>query len=528
MRSKQVYLANTPDIRGLHEKALLESSIFGLPMLSVNMPGTRDTTSGAGSIIGTTSPFGTDPGQTLGLSSVDTTITSQLDDHLVGMTNLGGGTTTAKYYSGSNGVVTNPDEPAIPLETRNVTVPNEVLRGVGFLGGSYSEETLVPLTGAPADPQSQIRGIHRGFASPVFFPMRLWTPNYFDALTPGGTTNLLVTPAQHRGTGLSDGTAFLRKFSNVDLRLFYSHYVGQSAKSGAPTITGVNAVVSGSNVTFIARAIGDPSAGMQQVWVTYTGHANAWVSVDLIQDPIDSTLWSKTMALPTALSGRSIEFMVQAVNGVGLVSLDDNGGRYYTTGGKSEQVITFAPITPKSLGDPDFAVTATSSAGLTPVTFTAAGGCTITGSTVHITAVGPCTLTASQLGNASYYPATATVTIQVIWPYAGFFSPVDNVPVLNVATAGNAIPVKFSLGGNRGLAILALGSPTATKFACGSDPTDVIEEVVTATTSGLQYDPTSGQYKYIWKTLKTYAGSCYQFRLTLVDGTTHAANFKFK
>jgi len=234
------------------------------------------------------------------------------------------------------------------------------------------------------------------------------------------------------------------------------------------------------------------------------------------------------MALPTALSGRSIEFMVQAVNGVGLVSLDDNGGRYYTTGGKSEQVITFAPITPKSLGDPDFAVTATSSAGLTPVTFTAAGGCTITGSTVHITAVGPCTLTASQLGNASYYPATATVTIQVIWPYAGFFSPVDNVPVLNVATAGNAIPVKFSLGGNRGLAILALGSPTATKFACGSDPTDVIEEVVTATTSGLQYDPTSGQYKYIWKTLKTYAGSCYQFRLTLVDGTTHAANFKFK
>ena len=52
MRAKQIYLASTPDIRGLHEKALLESTLFGLPMLSVNMPGTRDTTSGPGSIIG--------------------------------------------------------------------------------------------------------------------------------------------------------------------------------------------------------------------------------------------------------------------------------------------------------------------------------------------------------------------------------------------------------------------------------------------------------------------------------------------
>jgi hypothetical protein len=78
------------------------------------------------------------------------------------------------------------------------------------------------------------------------------------------------------------------------------------------------------------------------------------------------------------------------------------------------------------------------------------------------------------------------------------------------------------------MAILALGSPTITRFTCGSDPSDVIEEVSTATTSGLQYDTASGKYTYIWKTLKSYAGSCYQLRLTLVDGTTHAANFKFK
>ncbi len=265
---------------------------------------------------------------------------------------------------------------------------------------------------------------------------------------------------------------------------------------------------------------------MQQVWVTYTGDTNAWVSVDLIQDPIDSTLWSKTIALPAA----SIEFMVQAVNGVGLVSLDDNGGRYYSTGGKAEQTITFAPAPPatRMVGDPDFNVTATSSAGL-PVTVTAVGGCTLTGTTVHITAVGSCTLTAIQIGDATHYPATATATVAVAaWPYVGFFSPVDNLPVINVANAGNAIPVKFSLGGNRGLQVLVAGSPTVVPFTCGSQATDAIEEVSAATTSGLTYDATSGQYKYVWKTLKTYAGFCYQLKFAFVDGTTQAANFKFK
>ena len=34
--AKRVYLRETPDIRGLHEKALLEATLFGLPMLSVD------------------------------------------------------------------------------------------------------------------------------------------------------------------------------------------------------------------------------------------------------------------------------------------------------------------------------------------------------------------------------------------------------------------------------------------------------------------------------------------------------------
>ena len=45
---------------------------------------------------------------------------------------------------------------------------------------------------------------------------------------------------------------------------------------------------------------------------------------------------------------------------------------------------------------------------------------------------------------------------------------------------------------------------------------------------GLTYDPVSGQYSYIWKTNKAWAGTCRQLLVTLDDGTVHKAYFKFK
>ena len=46
VKAKLDYLATTPDIRGIHEKALLEATLFGLPMLGVNMPAGRGAGAG--------------------------------------------------------------------------------------------------------------------------------------------------------------------------------------------------------------------------------------------------------------------------------------------------------------------------------------------------------------------------------------------------------------------------------------------------------------------------------------------------
>jgi N-acetylneuraminic acid mutarotase len=114
------------------------------------------------------------------------------------------------------------------------------------------------------------------------------------------------------------------------------------------------------------------------------------------------------------------------------------------------------------------------------------------------------------------------------YSFTGFFSPVDNPDVVNLAKAGSAIPVKFSLGSDLGLNILKSGSPTSAPYACGSGPTDAIEQTVAATNSGLQYDATANQYTYVWKTDKSWSGTCRKFNLGLTDGSTHVALFQFK
>jgi hypothetical protein len=129
------------------------------------------------------------------------------------------------------------------------------------------------------------------------------------------------------------------------------------------------------------------------------------------------------------------------------------------------------------------------------------------------------------LGNQSIAGSCQT---NGLFDFAGFFQPIDNGAVLNKAKAGSAIPVKFSLRGDKGLAIFAAGYPTAKKVTCdAAAPTDLMEELATGTTSGLKYDATADQYNYTWKTSTAYANTCQQLVVKFVDGSTKTALFQF-
>ena len=114
------------------------------------------------------------------------------------------------------------------------------------------------------------------------------------------------------------------------------------------------------------------------------------------------------------------------------------------------------------------------------------------------------------------------------FPFEGFLTPVDNAPTLNGLKAGGAVPVKFRLGGDQGMDVVSTGSPTSQPINCDvSAALDPVSQTVTAGGNSLSYDPVTQTYTYVWKTDKTWAGTCREFRLDLIDGTQHTALFKF-
>ncbi len=345
VRAKQDYLANTVVMRGIDEKAVLESTLFGLPMLRVNMPHGRFTPVSKDPIVSGVTGFTSDPGASLGLTYADVSIPTKVTITSIELKDPAKPKDypryTAVYGVGDDGVVSLPNEPVLPLDVSNVTVPGTVLRGVGFRGGKYADlANVLPFTGATT---TELRSAHTPFYVDFFYPIRFWSVNYFDALTGGGQTQLMLEPSQYMSTIPGSDTGTLRTYNEMGFRLFYSDYTtsesGYSpALSAAPTISTVSSTVSGSTIHFQERVVGDPAAGVQQVWVTYTTlstDANGeWRTIDLVQNELDSTLWEGNLEMGGA-NQEDFRYIVQAVNGVGLVSMATNLGAYYIPGYES-------------------------------------------------------------------------------------------------------------------------------------------------------------------------------------------------
>lgn len=167
-----------------------------------------------------------------------------------------------------------------------------------------------------------------------------------------------------------------------------------------------------------------------------------------------------------------------------------------------------------------FNPTASDSCGTAGVTTSHASGANFPVGTTLVTATAT-----DQSGNTS----SCTFNVTVRYLFAGFFSPISNLPVLNTVKAGSTIPIKFSLSGNKGLNIFAANSPASGLVACNStDPVVDLTEIDTPGASVLTYDAASDRYSYNWKTLKTWEGTCRQLVVTLNDGANYRANFKFK
>ena len=350
VKAKQQYLAETTQLSGIDQKTLVEMALYGLPMMTVNMPGARLSVSSYPSKVNGTDPV---PGANFGLSravvpltSSDLATTTHPKDLEDLSTETQSDTIKAFYLSGNSGVVANPFEPIYPKAIYDVSANDHELRGVALRGGSYSDITqidtkpFIPLTSSPTTETSTA---HLSYNTDVFYPTQLWAPNYYDALDGSGKTRLILFPAQFKSSapGAIDGT--LRKFDELNLQLYYlpDNWADASspaslkaaAVSAAPNIQGVSAVMDGSNMKFSANVVAEGSAGVQAVWVLYTGKPGSpyhgiWTPLDLTKNGNDPTLWEGSFQ-PNG-NAEDILFMVQAVGGAGLTALATNLGAYYS------------------------------------------------------------------------------------------------------------------------------------------------------------------------------------------------------
>jgi hypothetical protein len=330
INAKQQYLGTTSPMRGIHEKVVTVATLYGLPMMKVKLSG-GSTATDSSKITGTT-PVNGAPAV---LSTADLTIDPQLQEvtNQLFLANTNVAKTARYYYSTAggpvNGIVANPLEPVLPLDMHNVNVPNTVLRGVGFRGGTFTDlQNFFPLVVAPATEFGPTRPT---FGTSTFYPNQPWTINYTEFLnpkpnSPNTNVRLAVTPAQYKSNSLTDPEGTFRKYDKMSFRLFYSSYTGPAAFVAAPTISGVTLDASGK---VSAKVSGETSAGITEVWITYYyegTNPGTWVSLNLT---LNNTTGKWDGDLPTTNLG-NLRFMVQAANGVGLVTLATNNGKYFS------------------------------------------------------------------------------------------------------------------------------------------------------------------------------------------------------
>jgi hypothetical protein len=207
----------------------------------------------------------------------------------------------------------------------------------------------------------------------------------------------------------------------------------------------------------------------------------------------------------------------------------DKAGNSATAGPYSFMVDKKAPAVACNLPAPAFLlnqspafVTATATdGGSGPATQQASAGAdtsSIGSKSVQVSA-------SDNVGNSG----SAFCSYSVTYNFSGFFQPVDNLPAMNSAKAGQAIPLKWRLTDANGAPVLNLTSVNVSvaSLSCSLGTTiDQLEEYA-AGSSGLQ-NLGDGYYQFNWKMPTSYANSCKTMNLNLGDGVPHTAQFQFK
>ncbi|MEX2646889.1 MAG: PxKF domain-containing protein [Gaiellaceae bacterium] len=483
------------------EKALVEWTLFGLPHYRPSS-GTTPTFPAAPA---------TSPDPDTGLESAALTLTSaQLAKTRVDGPPGGRGT----FWQAADGSThSQPYRQPQSVHFFDQTVAGHELRGAMIKSLASTNFEVDPHLHIPTVDNQAHEPEPVGFTN-TFFPA-----NHVSVTETAGRSIVTVVDSQQRPTvPLSENVA-TRLITGIGLKLFYAP---DGAADGPPPVfveSGATRV--GTELTLFARLRGNPL--VVEALVTQDGVS--WQLVSLTNTP-GTDVWTATHTLATDADA---DMLFDAVNGFGRVAYTTAKGALHRSVPAPEandelEVIIESP--------PEGAVYTKGQGvqalyGCIGAFVTLCQGPVGHGGAVDTNTVGERAFTV-QARNVSGAEDSDTNIYFVHYSFSGFFSPIANPPVLNTVKGGSAVPVKFSLGGDQGLAIFAPGYPKSQVMGCDGSDLNSVTDTLTAGSSSLQYDPATDRYTYVWKTEKAWAGLCRKLILRLNDGTDHIALFKFK
>jgi hypothetical protein len=323
--AKQQYAAGNAIISPYDLKALMESTLYGLPMYHLNTSGTPVTPPNGPSTY-------SDPATGLTAANVSLNFTKGSSPGQLTLESTANG----KYYQvnppagAAPGIQQTEYRPIEPLATVGVTESGLVAHGA-LITALTSKDTadFNPAYSMPAAGSADSTPPTIGNAAFPGTLQRVATYGTFTTTGTGQGAQLDFMDGQFfpnsSGSGTNAGTGTQRIFNSMSAKVFYDPAGSQLADDYTPaTIATSNAYTTGTTANFtVTTTPSAPGDVVSEVVVLYTDADNpsAWSEATLSSS--DGLNWSGTASVS---SGENVQYIVEAVDDAGNVAVSDNEG----------------------------------------------------------------------------------------------------------------------------------------------------------------------------------------------------------
>ena len=472
--AEQQYAAGNAILSPYDLKALMESSLYGLPMYNLNHAGTPVTPpNGPPTTVLSGTTGLTDLSSPISLNLTQGTAAGQLS--LVSTAN-------GNYYQVNGTTADNPGtqateyRPIEPLVTSPVTEPGLKPHGavVTALSSTDSPDPM-PAYSQPTAGSANASPPQVGNAAFPGTLQRVSTYGTFTATGTGTAAQLDLVAGQFLPSSTVPGAGTERLFNSMAAQVYYlpatSPYAGDFTP---PTIDSTQSSVTPGAASFVVQ-VSPAAAPVRQVLVLYTDGANPgrWTAVSL-SSPNNQT-WTGSGA-PTP-SGQ-VQYIVQALDGAGNVAVSNNEGTAFNASPQPVVAIGLSgngPVDGFYTGTVTVNITAPSGStyfldGTGPTPVLQGGTFTVTGSGQHtITVNGPTGSTASATESFAISTSQTTTALSANPTSAVIGQAVDLTASVNAASSGVGTPggdLEFfdgstpiaACGGQNGTALGASGT----------------------------------------------------------------------